>query len=57
MSHTFYIVLSYGIAALIVAMLILWVWLDGRSRRQELEELERVGVRRRSSAASVDEPR
>ncbi|WP_077067032.1 heme exporter protein CcmD [Pseudorhizobium marinum] len=57
MSHTFYIALSYGIAALIVALLILWVWLDGRGRRRDLEELERVGVRRRSSVASVDEAR
>lgn len=57
MSHTFYIALSYGIAALIVGILIFWVWLDGRARQRELAELERVGVRRRSSATTTEEAR
>jgi heme exporter protein D len=57
MSHTFYIALSYGICAMIVGILIFWVWLDGQARRKELVELERAGVRRRSSATSTDEIR
>ncbi|MCB5202318.1 heme exporter protein CcmD [Neorhizobium sp. T786] len=51
MSHGFYIALSYGSAAVIVALLIGWVWLDGRARRRELAELEAAGIHRRSADA------
>ncbi|MCJ8519955.1 heme exporter protein D [Pseudorhizobium tarimense] len=54
MSHGFYIALSYGISALIVALLIAWVWWDGRARRRELAELEGSGIRRRSTATPKD---
>ncbi|HEV7435305.1 MAG TPA: heme exporter protein CcmD [Pseudorhizobium sp.] len=50
MSHGFYIALSYGVSALIVAIVAGWVWWDGKARQKELAELERAGVRRRSSA-------
>ncbi len=49
MTHTFYIAMSYGIAATISLCLIAWVWLDGRARRKELVELEASGIRRRSA--------
>ncbi|MDP9837418.1 heme exporter protein D [Neorhizobium huautlense] len=49
MTHTFYIAMSYGIAALISLCLITWVWLDGRARAKELAELEASGIRRRSA--------
>jgi len=49
MTHTFYIAMSYGIAALISLCLIAWVWLDGRARSKELAELEASGIRRRSA--------
>ncbi len=49
MSHNFYIAVSYGIAALIVAVMLGWIWLDGRARQRELAELEASGIRRRSS--------
>ena len=51
MSHGFYIALSYGSAALIIAVLVGWVWLDGHARRRELAELEAAGIRRRSSGS------
>lgn len=51
MSHGFYIALSYGSAAVIVALLIGWVWLDGRARWRELAELEAAGIHRRSTDA------
>ncbi|MCF3641314.1 heme exporter protein CcmD [Rhizobium sp. TRM95111] len=49
MSHLFYVVASYGAAAAIVFGLILWVAIDGRARRRELQMLEASGIRRRSS--------
>lgn len=56
MSHGFYIALSYAVSALIVAVLIAWVWWDGKVRQKELAELERAGVRRRSSTATGEAP-
>ena len=49
MSHTFYISMSYGVAAVIVFALIAWTWADGRARKRELAELEASGIRRRSA--------
>jgi len=49
MSHGFYIAVSYGISVLIVAVMLGWIWLDGRARQRELAELEASGIRRRSS--------
>ncbi|MGI2034810.1 heme exporter protein CcmD [Rhizobium panacihumi] len=56
MTHTFYIAMSYGIAALISLCLIAWVWLDGRARSRELAELEASGVRRRSAPKTAATP-
>jgi len=56
MSHGFYIALSYAVSALIVAVVAGWVWWDGKARRKELAELERAGVRRRSSTAAGEAP-
>ncbi|MBW8638538.1 heme exporter protein CcmD [Hoeflea sp. WL0058] len=49
MSHDVYVALAYGITAIVIAALILWVVLDQRARRTELSELEARGVRRRSA--------
>ncbi|CAN7303933.1 heme exporter protein CcmD [Pararhizobium sp. LjRoot238] len=49
MTHTAYVAASYGIAAVTVAVLILWVWADGRARRRELRALDDAGIRRRSA--------
>ena len=51
MSHAFYVNASYIAAVAIVLGLVLWVWLDHRSRRSELERLEAAGIRRRSARA------
>ena len=51
MTHTAYVLASYGIAAVIVLALVLWVWTDGRARRRELQVLEAAGIRRRSVQA------
>ena len=49
MTHTAYVAVSYGIAAVTVIALILWVWADGRARRRELQALDQAGIRRRSA--------
>ena len=54
MSHAFYVNLSYLFAVLISAIMIGWIWLDGRARRQEMAELEAAGIRRRSQPAVKD---
>ena len=54
MSHTFYITASYVIAAVIVAALIGWTWLDGRARRRELAALEASGFRRRPARRAAE---
>jgi heme exporter protein D len=49
MSHFAYVAASYAAAFGTIAGLILWVWLDGRARRRELDALEAAGIRRRSA--------
>lgn len=53
MSHAFYIAMSYGLTAVIVGVLTLAIWLDGRARRAELAALEASGIRRRSAAKTA----
>lgn len=50
--HTGFIVAAYAAAALVVAGLILWVFLDGKRLRRQIAELEARGVRRRSADRS-----
>lgn len=47
--HAIFIVLSYAVAALIVAGLVVWVVGDHRRLVRRLADLERRGYRRRSS--------
>lgn len=47
-NHAGYILAAYGLAVLVVAVLFVWVILDGRAQRHRLAELESRGVRRRS---------
>jgi heme exporter protein D len=55
MSHFFYVAASYGAASATVLGLVLWVWLDGRGRRRELQSLESAGIRRRSAFSGTAE--
>ena len=48
MSHTGFVLASYGAAIIVLAALIGWIFVDQRSQRQALQELESRGVRRRS---------
>ncbi len=54
MTHAFYVIGSYVMTAGICLGLIVWVYLDGRARRNELKTLETQGIRRRSAASSQD---
>ena len=46
--HAGFITASYGIAFIVLAILIGWIILDGRQQKRLLAELERRGVHRRS---------
>ncbi|WP_457298465.1 heme exporter protein CcmD [Phyllobacterium sp. P5_D12] len=48
MSHTGFVLASYGAAIIVLAALIGWIFIDQRSQCQALQELESRGVRRRS---------
>jgi heme exporter protein D len=52
--HAGFIWLSYFAAALCVAGLVLWGWTDERIQRRRLADLERRGMRRRSSQQYQD---
>lgn len=47
--HAAFIWLSYAGAALCVVGLVAWAWLDERWQTKRLADLERRGLRRRSS--------
>lgn len=49
-AHGPFIVASYAIVALVIAGLIAWIVIDGRTQARRLAELEARGVRRRSAA-------
>jgi heme exporter protein D len=49
-----FIVTSYAAAALVVALLIVWVVLDYRNQTRRLHELERSGITRRSGRSTTD---
>ncbi len=46
MTHAGYILAAYLAAALVLAGLIVWIWLDTRVQKRKLERLEAAGVRR-----------
>jgi heme exporter protein D len=47
--HATFIFTAYGSAAIVLAALVLWVWLDYRAQRRALAALEAQGVTRRSA--------
>lgn len=46
--HAVFVYASYGLGALILAGLVVWLWLDRNATVKELARLEKTGVRRRS---------
>lgn len=51
--HAFFIVAAYGVTAVIIGALILRAVLDQRAQEQALADLERRGMRRRSTGAET----
>lgn len=49
-AHALYVAVCYGISALVLTGLAIWILADQRARRRELAELEAAGIRRRSQA-------
>ncbi|RTL62724.1 MAG: heme exporter protein CcmD [Hyphomicrobiales bacterium] len=49
--HAAYIWASFGAAALILLVLVVWLVLDGRQQQKMIAELEARGVRRRSDTS------
>jgi heme exporter protein D len=49
MDHPWFVAAAYGISAIVIAGLILWVLLEARARRRDIADLEASGVRRRSA--------
>lgn len=55
-NHAGFILAAYGITVLVIAVLFLWIVVDGRSQRRQVAELEVRGVRRRSARVPSGEP-
>ena len=49
-----FIVTSYLAAAIVVAVLIVWIIVDYRNQKQRLRALEESGVSRRSGRSAMD---
>jgi heme exporter protein D len=47
-AHALYVAAAYGLSAIVLVLLIGWLFLDDMLRRRELADLEEQGVRRRS---------
>lgn len=54
--HAAFIWASYGAFVLILALLVGWIWLDGRRQARALADADRRGGRRRSSGTAEGSP-
>lgn len=52
--HAAFILSSYGTAAAVVAVLVLWAIFGERAQQRRIEELERLGLTRGGSANKRD---
>ena len=50
--HAGFIVAAYLVTAVVLAGLVLWIVIDGRTQRRRLADLEARGIRRRSAGGS-----
>lgn len=51
MTHLTYVLISYGLSAVVVLAIIAWIVLTQKSLQAELARLETQGIRRRSQKA------
>ena len=52
--YAYFIVTSYLAAAIVVAILIIWIALDYRSQKERLRALEDSGITRRSGRGATE---
>jgi heme exporter protein D len=52
--HADFILAAYGVALLVLIVLIAWIALDYRSQRRRVAELESQGITRRSVQAKAE---
>jgi heme exporter protein D len=50
--HAAFVWASYGVVAVALGLLVLWLMVDGRRQQRLIDELETRGVRRRSERGS-----
>ncbi|MDK9696562.1 MAG: heme exporter protein CcmD [Siculibacillus sp.] len=55
-NHAGFILASYGLSALVIVVLFVWVAVDGRAQRRQLADLEARGIRRRSDRRAEGGP-
>ena len=51
-AHAGFIIAAYLVTAIVLAVTVGWIILDGRLQRRRLAELEARGIRRRSERAA-----
>ena len=50
MTDNEFVLVAYAVTAVALVALVAWILLDQRARRNELAELESMGIRRRSAS-------
>lgn len=55
MSHTTFVLASYGAAALVLGAVLAWLIIDRAATARDLARLEAAGLRRRSQTSQEDE--
>lgn len=50
--HAAFIWVSYGLVALVLAVMIVWLIADGKLQQRRLQQLEARGIRRRSARSA-----
>ena len=53
LSHTAFVLLSYGAAALVLGAVFIWLFWDRSATMAELERLEQAGLKRRSDTGKT----
>ncbi|MBO6903166.1 MAG: heme exporter protein CcmD [Rhizobiaceae bacterium] len=53
MTHVFFVSMAYGVSALVLCGLVMWIMIDQAARKRELAELEQRGMKRRSAGSKA----
>ena len=55
MSHAFYVYSAWGIGAVTLVAVTLYIWFESQRLKRELARLESQGIRRRSAPATGEQ--